>query len=31
MELLNTLFQSAPWGVLRIGLHAVFLLAAPMC
>ena len=28
MDLLNTLFQSAPWGPLRIGLHAVFLLAA---
>jgi peptidoglycan glycosyltransferase len=27
MDLLNTLFQSAPWGTLRIGLHAVFLLA----
>jgi penicillin-binding protein A len=27
MDLVNTLFQSAPWGVLRIGLHAVFLLA----
>mgnify|MGYP006271907513 FL=1 len=28
MDLLNTLFQSAPWGPLRIGLHVVFLLAA---
>jgi peptidoglycan glycosyltransferase len=28
MDLLNTLFQSAPWGPLRLGLHAVFLLAA---
>ncbi len=28
MDLLNTLFQSTPWGPLRIGLHAVFLLAA---
>jgi len=26
MELLNTLFQSAPWGALRTGLHIVFLL-----
>ena len=28
MDLLNTLFQSAPWGPLRFGLHVVFLLAA---
>ncbi|WP_295543572.1 penicillin-binding protein 2 [uncultured Thiohalocapsa sp.] len=28
MDLLNSLFQSAPWGPLRLGLHAVFLLAA---